>query len=64
MKIAVYGAGAIGGVVGAGIAAANRDVVLVDAVEEHVDAMNRRGLCLRSARSDRLIPVRAVTHRI
>ena len=49
MKSAIWGSGAIGGVVGAGIAAGGEDVLLVDIVPEHVDAMNKNGLLVKSA---------------
>lgn len=58
-RIAVWGAGAIGGVVGAGMAAAGEDVVLVDQVAEHVAAMNRDGLRIRSAAGEQRVTVRA-----
>ena len=44
MKITIYGAGAIGGLVGAYMARAGEDVQLVDKVADHVDAMNASGL--------------------
>jgi 2-dehydropantoate 2-reductase len=44
MTITIYGAGAIGGLVGAYMARAGEDVQLVDKVVEHVDAMNASGL--------------------
>ena len=59
MKTAVWGSGAIGGVVGAGIAAAGEDVLLVDIVPEHVGAMNEHGLLIKSATGDQRVPVRA-----
>ncbi len=40
----VWGAGAIGGTLGAYLARAGHDVTLVDAVSEHVAAINRSGL--------------------
>ena len=42
--IAIYGAGAIGGLTGACLARAGEDVLLVDKVTEHVAAMNAGGL--------------------
>jgi 2-dehydropantoate 2-reductase len=60
MKLAVYGVGAIGGVVGAGLTAAGEDVLLVDVVAEHVEAMNRSGLRIRSAEGEQRVAVRAV----
>ena len=59
MKSAVWGSGAIGGVVGAGIAAAGENVLLVDIVPAHVDAMNHRGLLIKSATGEQRLPVRA-----
>ncbi|MGO4388719.1 ketopantoate reductase family protein [Microvirga sp. 2YAF29] len=44
--ILIWGAGAIGGVLGAYLARAGEDVLLVDIVSEHVDAMNRDGLLI------------------
>jgi 2-dehydropantoate 2-reductase len=44
--ILIWGAGAIGGTLGAYLARAGEDVLLVDIVEPHVDAMNRDGLLI------------------
>jgi 2-dehydropantoate 2-reductase len=44
MKCLVWGAGAIGGTMGAYLARAGHDVTLVDVVDEHVAAINRSGL--------------------
>jgi 2-dehydropantoate 2-reductase len=44
MRFLVWGAGAIGGTMGAYLARAGHDVTLVDNVPEHVDAINRGGL--------------------
>lgn len=43
-RIAVVGAGAIGGYAGAHMARAGHDVTLIDAWPEHVEAMRRQGL--------------------
>jgi len=59
MKSAIWGSGAIGAVVGAGMAAAGEDVLLVDIVPEHVSAMNERGLLIKTADGERRISVRA-----
>ena len=59
MRMAVYGAGAIGGVVGAGMVANGEDIVLIDAVPEHVDAMNAKGLRVEGILGDTTVPVRA-----
>ena len=44
MRLLVWGAGAIGGTIGAYLARAGHDVTFVDVVTEHVDAINRSGL--------------------
>ncbi len=44
MRVLVWGAGAIGGTLGAHLARAGHDVTLVDIVEEHVAAIRRSGL--------------------
>ena len=44
MRCLIWGAGAIGGALGAHLARAGHDVTLVDVVVEHVDAINRDGL--------------------
>ena len=59
MKCAVWGSGAIGAVVGAGMAAAGEDVLLVDVVPAHVHAMNDSGLVIRTADGEQRVPVHA-----
>ena len=44
MKLLVWGAGAIGGTLGAHLARAGHDVTFVDRAPEHVEAINRTGL--------------------
>ena len=44
MRFLVWGAGAIGGTIGAYLARAGHEVTFVDVVTEHVDAINRSGL--------------------
>jgi len=44
MKLLVWGAGAIGGTIGAHLARAGHDVTFVDRAEDHVTAVNRMGL--------------------
>ncbi len=46
MRFMVIGAGAIGGTIGAHLARAGHDVLLVDGVEEHVHAIERAGLAI------------------
>ena len=59
-RIAFVGAGAIGGYVGAHLARAGHDVVLIDQWCEHVDAMQRDGLRFSGTLGDYTIPVRAL----
>ena len=61
MPITVYGAGAIGGITGARLAQAGHDVQLVDKADDHVAAMNARGLTIDSREGSVTIPVRAIT---
>ena len=46
MRFVMLGAGAIGGVIGGQLAKAGLDVLFVDPLREHVDAINRNGLNL------------------
>ncbi|HXI21285.1 MAG TPA: 2-dehydropantoate 2-reductase N-terminal domain-containing protein, partial [Gemmatimonadales bacterium] len=46
MRFLVWGAGAIGGTLGAFLARSGHDVTLVDTVAEHVDAIGRAGLAI------------------
>src|SRR2546428_481239 len=61
MPITIYGAGAIGGITGARLARAGHDVLLVDKAEDHVAAMNARGLTIDSREGSLTVPVRAIT---
>ncbi len=46
MKLLVWGAGAIGGTIGAYLAQAGHDVTFVDKAEDHVNAINSHGLSI------------------
>ena len=46
MRMLVWGAGAIGGTMGAHLARGGHDVTLVDTVEAHVDAVNHAGISI------------------
>lgn len=62
MKYTLVGAGAIGGSMAAWLSRAGVEILYVDAVREHVDAMNRNGLTIRDPRGgDFTVPVKA-TH--
>jgi 2-dehydropantoate 2-reductase len=57
----VWGAGAIGGTLGAHLARAGHDVTLVDIVPEHVDAINRSGISITGPIAAFTIPLPAFT---
>ncbi len=57
--ILVWGAGAIGGTIGAFLARAGFPIVLVDAVTQHVEAMNTKGLAISGPVETFTIPVEA-----
>lgn len=61
MRYIIYGAGAIGGVVGARLFQAGHDVVLI-ARGAHLDAIRRDGLRLRTPDEDFRVRVPAVAH--
>lgn len=61
MRLVVYGAGAIGGVIGGRCAQGGEDVVLV-ARGAHLEAIQRQGLVVESPDSSVTVPVRAVGH--
>lgn len=60
MQVTVWGAGAIGGVVGAWLVRGGVDVLFVDQDSAHVDAMNRHGLFIDGVRGEFRVPVKAV----
>jgi 2-dehydropantoate 2-reductase len=59
MRIAVLGSGGIGGYYGARLADAGEDVVFI-ARGAHLEAMQRRGLTVRTAAGESTVPVTAV----
>jgi 2-dehydropantoate 2-reductase len=61
MKICFLGAGALGSAIGGSLAEGGAEVVLVDAWQAHVDAINRDGLTLREGGRDRVVRVRATS---
>jgi 2-dehydropantoate 2-reductase len=52
MRVVIVGAGAVGGYIGAHLARAGRDVVLIDAWPAHVEAMRRDGLRITAMEPD------------
>ncbi len=61
MDIAVWGAGAIGGITGGALARAGHGVLLVDIHEGHVAALKRDGLSVEDTRGNWRVPVTALT---
>lgn len=61
MRFVVYGAGAIGGTIGARLFQSSHDVVLI-ARGAHLDAIKTKGLRLQTPDEDVLLPVPAVSH--
>ncbi len=59
--ILVWGAGAIGGTVGAHLARAGHDVLLVDRAADHVGAIAEHGLAITGPVTEFTVPVRAAT---
>ncbi|HSY82024.1 MAG TPA: 2-dehydropantoate 2-reductase N-terminal domain-containing protein, partial [Gemmatimonadaceae bacterium] len=57
----VWGAGAIGGTLGAHLMRAGHDVTLVDTADEHVAAVNRVGLAIEGPIATFTVRVRAFT---
>jgi 2-dehydropantoate 2-reductase len=57
MRCLIWGAGAIGGTMGAYLARAGHDVTMVDTVDEHIDAINRDGIQITG-------PISAFTARV
>lgn len=61
MRLLIWGAGAIGGTLGAHLARAGNDVTLVDNVPEHVDAINRAELRITGPIAEFSVAVPAFT---
>lgn len=61
MKIVVMGAGAMGSTVGARLAQTGNQVALVDIWQEHVDAINNRGLTVETPEGTKTVQATAVT---
>src|SRR5271154_1814716 len=61
MQLTIIGAGAIGGTIGAPLIRDGHDVLLCDADQAHVDAINRAGLSISGPVENFTVPARAVT---
>ena len=59
MKLLIWGAGAIGGTIGAHLGRAGHDVTFVDRAEDHVAAINRAGLRIEGPLAQFVAPVPA-----
>ena len=59
--VLIWGAGAIGGTIGAYLARAGVDILLVDSATDHVAAMNAQGLTIEGPIAQFTVPVKAVT---
>ncbi len=59
--LVVWGAGAIGGTIGAALARAGEDVLFVDRAADHVAAINSRGLEIVGPVDPHLVTAKAVT---
>src|SRR5262245_41332716 len=59
--ILVWGAGAIGGTIGAHLVRAGEDVTFVDRDRDHVAAMQRKGLSITGPMVEFTVPTKAVT---
>jgi 2-dehydropantoate 2-reductase len=60
-RILIWGAGAIGGTVGAYLVRAGRDVLFVDADADHVAAMNAHGLAIEGPIETFTVPAQTLT---
>ena len=60
-SVVIWGAGAIGGTIGAALARAGKNPLLVDADRAHVAALNASGLKITGPIEEYAVPVRAVT---
>ncbi len=59
--ILIWGAGAIGGTIGAYLARAGEDVTFIDRDRDHVAAMQRKGLSITGPITEFTVPAKAVT---
>lgn len=60
-RICVWGAGAIGGIIGAHLARAGQDTLLVDAANDHVEQIARKGLTIEGPNGEFSVDVPAIT---
>ncbi len=60
MRIVIWGAGAIGGVMGAYLIKARHDILFIDIVEEHVKAINQSGLRIKGPVDEFMVSAEAL----
>ncbi len=60
MRITIYGAGAIGGSLGAHLVRAGEEVLFVDQNADHVQAINKQGLRIDGVRGEFIVQAKAV----
>ena len=60
MRFIICGAGAIGGVLGAQLAKAGREVVFIEKLQEHADAIRQHGLQLRGVHGNHSLRIPVV----
>jgi 2-dehydropantoate 2-reductase len=60
MKILIWGAGAIGGTLGAYLIKASHNILFIDIVEEHVKAINQSGLLIKGPVDEFTVPAEAL----
>jgi 2-dehydropantoate 2-reductase len=61
MRVLIWGAGAIGGTIGAWLARARHEIVLVDLARDHIDAIKQRGLTINGPVDEFNISIPAYT---
>lgn len=61
MRLLIWGAGAVGGTIGAWLARAGHDVTLVDTAQDHIEAINQRGLSITGPVDEFTVRVAAFT---
>src|SRR4051794_18146712 len=61
MRMLIWGAGAIGGTLGAHLARAGHDIAMVDNVHEHVNAIDEKGLSITGPIAEFSVRVPAFT---
>ena len=61
MRFVICGAGAIGGVIGGQLAKAGKDVILIEKLQDHGDALRQNGLQLRGVHGNHTLRLPVVT---